>query len=152
MLNLVPWRKRNNEVSEFRREIDNLFDRFFDGDFFPSTELFREGGWTPRIDIKEDKKNITVRAEIPGVDHKDLNIDLDGRILSIKGEKKQEKEDKEENMYRVERSYGYFARSLELPAEVDPDGVEAEYKKGVLTVKLKKTRESERKRIEIKRE
>ncbi|KJS32379.1 MAG: hypothetical protein VR64_07670 [Desulfatitalea sp. BRH_c12] len=151
MRNLIPWRKqRNQEVTEFRREFDNLMDRFFGEDFFPSTEFMREGRWAPSLDISEGKKDITIRAEIPGVDHKDLDISLEGRMLSIKGEKKQEKEEKDENQHRVERSYGYFARTVQLPTEVDPDKVEAEYKQGVLTVRLKKTRESEKKRIEIK--
>ena len=151
MLDLMPWKKRaNKEVARFRSEPDRLFDRFFDRDFPATGEFLREGGWFPTVDISEGKKEITVKAEIPGAEPKDFDISLDGRRLTIKGEKKQEKEEKEENYHRVERSYGYFNRTVELPVEVDPDKVDASYKKGVLKIVMKKSKESESKKIDIK--
>ena len=79
-----------------------------------------------------------------------MDISLDGKRLTIKGEKKREKEEKEENYHRVERSYGSFNRTVELPVEVEPDQVEASYKKGVLKIVMKKSKESESKKIHIK--
>ena len=151
MFDLMPWRKRENKgVVRFRSELDNLFDRFFGPDHFATGEFFRDGSWFPTVDISEGKKEITVKAEIPGAEPKDFDISLDGRRLTIKGEKKQEKEEKEENYHRVERSYGYFNRTVELPVEVEPDKVEASYKKGVLKIVMKKSKESESKKIDIK--
>jgi HSP20 family protein len=80
---------------------------------------------------------------------KDFDVTLDGKILTIRGQKKDEQQEKDETFYRVERSYGYFCRTVELPAEVTPDKVEAAYKKGILKIKLRKTTSSETKRIKI---
>ena len=133
-----------------RRDFDDFVNRFFDRDFWAPSDLFREDRLLPSVDISEGKKDITVKAEIPGVEANDIDISLNGKLLTIKGEKKQEKEEKDENYHRMERSYGYFNRTIELPAEVDPEKVDASYKKGVLKIELKKTRESETKKIEIK--
>ena len=98
----------------------------------------------------DGKGKITVKAEIPGCEAKDIDVKLDGRMLTISGEKKQEKEEKDENFHRVERTYGSFSRMVELPGEVNPEDVDATYKKGVLKLVLKKIRETEAKKIEIK--
>jgi len=151
MFELMPWKKREqNDLVHLRRDFDDLVNRFFDRDFWAPGDLVREDRWFPSVDISEGKKDITVKAEIPGVEAKDIDISLNGKLLTIKGEKKQEKEEKEENYYRTERSYGYFNRTIELPCEVDADKVDASYKKGVLKIELKKTRESESKKIIIK--
>ena len=150
MFDILPWkRNKNKRVKELRREIDNLRDRLFDTDFMPSEYLFGKGKWGPKIDISEGRKDITIKAEIPGIEAKDLDISIDGRLLSIRGEKKQEQTDKDETYYRVERSYGYFNRTIELPAEVDPNKVDASYKKGILKINLQKTKSSETKRIKV---
>ena len=150
MFGILPWkRKKENHTNEFRREIDNLYDRFFEPNFLPSSYMFGEGKWDPTIDISEGRKDITVRAEIPGIEAKDFDISIDDRLLTIKGEKKQEHREEEETYYRVERSYGYFNRTIELPAAVSPDKVDATYKRGILKIKLRKSKESESKRIKI---
>jgi HSP20 family protein len=96
MFDLMPWRKREGkDLVGFKSELDNLFNRFFDLDFPISREFFKEGQWLPRMDVSEGKKEITVQAEIPGCDAKDIDVNLDGRTLTIKGEKKQNKEQKE---------------------------------------------------------
>jgi HSP20 family protein len=147
----MPWKKeKENSVTEFRKEFDNLVDRFFGTGLFPMTEGFFEKNWYPTLDVSEGKKEITVKAEIPGVEAKDIDVSINGRMLTIKGEKKQEKEEKDKNYHRIERSYGCFNRSVELPADVDETSVDASYKKGVLKVTLKKARETEFKKIEIK--
>jgi HSP20 family protein len=151
MFDLMPWRKRyGNELVGLKSEMDKLFNRFFDSDFPLTTGALQEGQWAPRIDIIEGKNDITVQAEIPGCDVKDLDVSLDGRILTIKGEKKHEKEEKDKNYLRVERAQGYFSRTMELPTEVDQTDINANYKKGVLKVVLKKTESKEGRKIEIK--
>lgn len=151
MFDLMPWRKREGkDLVGFKSELDSLFNRFFDLDFPITREFFKEGQWIPRVDVSEGEKEITVQAEIPGCDAKDIQVSLDGRTLTIKGEKKKEKEEKEKNFHRVERSYGSFTRRMNLPAEVDQENIDASYKKGVLKLVFKKTKETEGKKIEIK--
>ncbi|MBF0100624.1 MAG: Hsp20/alpha crystallin family protein [Desulfobacterales bacterium] len=161
MRNLIPWRKQKNEVkssiedhiNHFHREMNTLFDRFFEkrSNDFP-VNLVDEGNWQPKVDISEGKKDIIIKAEIPGIEPKDLDISLNGRVLVIKGEKKNEKESKEKNYHRIERSYGYFNRTLELPTDVIESEVNASYKNGILNIELKKTKESETKTIKVKAE
>ena len=118
MLDKLPWkRNKNNHAEELHREIDNIYDRFFEPDFMPSSYIFGNGKWGPKLDISEGRKNIIVKAEIPGIEAKDLDITIDGRRLNIRGEKKQEQTEEEETYYRIERSYGYFNRTIELSAE-----------------------------------
>jgi HSP20 family protein len=150
MFGILPWkRKRENHANEYHREIDNLYDRFLGPKFLPSSYLFGEGKWDPTLDISEGRKDITVKAEIPGIEAKDFDISIDGRLLTIKGEKKQGQKEEEETYYRVERSYGYFNKTIQLPAEVNPDKVDATYKRGILKIKLRKSKENESKRIKI---
>ena len=150
MFELMPWRKRGGkEISRLGSELDSLYDRFFSsGPMIPWRSL-REKELFPVLDVSEGKKEIAVKAEIPGVEADDLDVSLDGRTLTIKGEKKQEKEEKDENYHRMERSYGYFRRTIQLPADVDPSKVEASYKRGILMVVLKKTKETEAKKIKV---
>ena len=151
MFDLMPHRRRSGrELVRLRDEMDNLFNRFFDMDFPISRRLFGDTEWAPRVDVSEGKSEITVKAEIPGCDAKDIDVKLEGRRLSISGEKKQEKEEKEENFHRVERTYGSFSRMVELPGEVDQEAIEATYKKGILKLVFKKIQASETKKIEIK--
>jgi HSP20 family protein len=151
MFEMVPRKKPGiRKVSQFRDELDNLFSRFIDLDFPTYREWLSNAPWNPAVDVAEGTKEIIVKAELPGIDAKDIDVSLDGRQLTIKGEKKQESEKAEDNYHRMERSYGFFSRSLELPAEVDQDKVEASYKKGVLKIVLKKIKPSEAKKIEIK--
>lgn len=148
MRGLIPWR-RSQEVPRLQGDINDIFDRFFEG--FPSASLEGEA-WLPTVDLSEKKDKVIVKAEIPGMEAKDFDISVDGRYLSIKGEKKEESEKSEENYYRKESQYGYFNRRVELPAEVDDSDVEAKYKRGVLKIELKKSKEAENKRIEVKAE
>ena len=150
MFDLMPWRKRaGSDLVGFKKEMDNLFNRFFEFDFPQSREFTKAGEWALRLDVTESEKQITVKAEIPGCDVGDIDISLEGRRLTIRGEKKEEKEEQEKNYLRVERAHGLFSRTLELPTEVDESAVEATYKKGVLTVVLNKTNPSESRKIEI---
>lgn len=147
MFNLIPWRDRG-EVGRLRTDIDRLFDRFFDWGALPATG--GKGQWVPSVDVSETGKEVIVKAEMPGMDPKDIDITVSENRLTLRGERKHEHEEKGENFHRVERSYGAFSREIVLPAEVDGNKVEAVYKDGVLKVNLAKTKESSTKKIEIK--
>ena len=103
----------------------------------------------PAADMSEDQKEIVVHAEIPGLNIKEIDVSLNGRVLTIQGERKQEREEKDKNYHRIERKYGSFSRSFELPADVDRDKVRATYKDGILTLSLPKTKEQSVKKIEV---
>jgi HSP20 family protein len=146
----------------FRSELDRLFDRFA-GDFgFPSLRRMLDvEPWrrispfrfsAPAIDMSEDDKAYRISAELPGLDAKDVDVAISGNMLVLKGEKHQEKEEKEKNYHLSERAYGSFQRSFELPSSVDRDKISADFSKGVLTIMLPKTPESQeqQKKIEVK--
>lgn len=149
MKNLIPWKKRDREIVNLHKNFNNLMDRFFDESLLPFPRVFSEDTWYPSVDISEGKKDIIVKAEIPGVEQKDIEVYLAGRMLTIKGEKKHKKEESDEQYHRVESSFGYYKRSIELPADVDESKMEARYKNGVLKIRLKKAQEAETKKIRI---
>lgn len=144
---LMEWRPFR-EISRLRREMDRLWDDYFG----PGRRALKpmEMEFAPAVDVKETADQIVIKAEVPGIDAKDINISITGDVLTMKGEKKSEHEEKEENYHLVERSYGSFARSLVLPAAVDMDKIEAKYDKGVLTITCAKKEEVKPKAIEIK--
>ncbi|MBW1680948.1 MAG: Hsp20/alpha crystallin family protein [Deltaproteobacteria bacterium] len=146
MTSLLPWRDR--QVDRFRSEVDRLFEDFFTRD--PFRGFLGEGDWMPAVDVSETGKKIVVKAEVPGMDAKDIDISLNGRVLTIKGEKRDEHKEEGENYHRVERRYGTFSRTFELPADVDANKVKATYKDGVLKLELPKTKEQSVKKIEVK--
>lgn len=147
MPDIMEW-KPFREVSRLRREMDRLWDEFFG----PARRAFRplEGEWVPAVDVSETADQVMIKAEVPGIDAKNIDISLSGDVLTIKGEKKSEREEKKENYHLVERSYGSFSRSLRLPTAVDADKIEANYKQGVLTITCPKKEEAKPKAIEIK--
>lgn len=106
--------------------------------------------WQPLVDIYEDKDNVKVTAELPGMTKGDVKITIDNNVLTIKGERKFEQKDNKDNYYRIERSYGSFARSFGLPTNLSPERIHAEMKEGVLEIKIPKREESKPKEIEIK--
>ncbi len=139
----------------FRTEMDRLFDSFLGG--VPSlTGLGRRFAetqvMTPTLDVKENEKEIIVKADLPGMDEKDINLTIHNGVLSLRGEKKSEHTDERENYHLMERSYGSFQRSIRLPETIDDDKAEARFDKGVLTITLPKRPEmvSAQKKIEIK--
>ncbi|MCX6151673.1 MAG: Hsp20/alpha crystallin family protein [Ignavibacteriales bacterium] len=132
------------------KELETLSDRmhrYFED--FPSFGFDFTGGFSPRIDISEDEKNVYVEAELPGLKKDDLKITLQDNILTLKGEKKKEIEKKEKNYYRNERSYGSFQRSFTLPVEVDSNNVDAHFENGTLTLKMEKLQPAKTKAKEI---
>jgi HSP20 family protein len=125
--------------------------KFFDGFFdeFALPEMADEKQWLPTVDISETDDQVIIRAEVPGLDKKDISITLSEGLLTIQGEKKQEKEEEKENYRFVERRYGSFSRSLRVPRGVDADKIEAGYKDGVLKVVIPKSESEKSRKIEI---
>ena len=136
------------EFEKMRREMDRLWDSFFEGR--PARRAREEGEWLPSLDVSETKGDLVVKAELPGIDPKDIDISLNEGILTIKGEKRQEKEEKEEGYHLVERSYGSFTRSIRLPREIQNERINATYKNGVLKITLPKSEETKKREIKIK--
>ncbi len=137
--------RQSNPFGSLQREIDSLFDDFRSG--LPS---FGSAGLTPSMDVSETDGEIELTAELPGLEEKDVDVTLVDNVLTIKGEKKAETEKTDKDFHLVERSYGAFSRSLELPSGIDPANVEATMSKGVLTVKIKKPAAAESRKIEVK--
>jgi HSP20 family protein len=142
---LTPW----TGLSTMRKEMDRLFDRLWEGDL---PQLPSMGDWAPALDVSETKDSVMVKAEVPGMDPTDIALSLQEQVLTLKGEKKQEKEEKDEHYYRAERSYGAFARAIRLPAPVDASKVTATFKHGLLTVTLPKAPAAKGATIPIKAE
>ena len=150
MKSLIPWKKQKREMANLRNHFDNWMDRFFNEPVFSVPELFSDESWYPNVDVSEGKRDIIVKAEIPGVDKEGIDISLDGRLLTIRGEKKHEQEESDEHYHRVESSFGIFKRVIELPADIDKNEVDAKYKNGVLKIRLRKAKSADTKKIEIK--
>lgn len=144
-------REDETPFSLLRREMDTLFDNFFRG-FGAEPFAGRFSTFNPHVDVMEGDKEIIVSAELPGMDEKDIDLSIQKEALTIRGEKKVEREEKGRDYYRMERSYGSFSRTIPLPAEVDMDKVEAQFRKGVLNVTLPKTAGAvrETKKISVK--
>ncbi|MBI1847847.1 MAG: Hsp20/alpha crystallin family protein [Candidatus Rokubacteria bacterium] len=140
---LTPW----TGMLGLRHEMDRMFDRFFE----PRWYAFEaEGEWMPELDVSETADAVTVKVEVPGVDQKDIGVSLQNQLLTIKGEKQQEKEDKDERYHRVERTYGAFTRTVRLPAPVMGEKATATFKNGVLTVTMPKAPEAKAAPIPVK--
>ncbi|HZT80281.1 MAG TPA: Hsp20/alpha crystallin family protein [Gemmataceae bacterium] len=160
MFNLIPWKKRNKEkgrelapykghpLAELRDEFDALFDRFLSrwaepfGDLIPS----RFGG----LDVEDGDQEMVVRAEVPGFDPGEVDVQVSGNVLTVKAEKKEEKQGKDGNGRYEERRYRTFHQSVTLPPGTDPDKIEARYKNGLLEVHVPKSEEAKGKRIPVK--
>ena len=127
-----------------KRDLDRFLGRW-DDDEEASMAL-----WRPAVDIFEDENSIVLRAELPGMKKEDVKINLENNVLSLRGDRKFDKEVKKENYHRIERAYGSFCRSFTLPTNVDKSKIEANYKDGVLEVTVPKSEEAKPKEIEIK--
>ncbi|MDD3991200.1 MAG: Hsp20/alpha crystallin family protein [Desulfobacterales bacterium] len=145
-MEIMPW-KPFGELSSLRKEMDGLWDRFF-GEKALARGFPEE--WSPSVDISETEDSLLIKAELPGLEAKDVNVSLSGDLLTIKGEKKKEKEEKDEHHHYIERYAGTFQRSFRLPVEVQADKVEASFKKGVLKITLPKAEAAKKKSVEIK--
>jgi HSP20 family protein len=165
---LIPWKKNEADLSvrrgqgdeallEMRDQMNRMFDQFFErpfglSPFFGDNTLM--GDFAPSMDVSESDKEIIIDAELPGMQPEDIDISLERDTLVIRGEKRAEREQKDEDKryHRVERSYGSFYRTIPLSGEVEEGKIEATFKNGVLKVKLPKTKEAQKKskRISVK--
>lgn len=151
---VAPWRPFS-DLPRWERDMDRMMEEFFGRRFRPWSpeRWFKTEGLevnAPAVDLFEEKDDIVVKAEIPGMDKDNIEVNLSDHMLTIKGEKKKSEEVKEENYYRSERSYGSFTRTLELPKEVHADKVKATFKNGVLEIRLPKTEQAKAKEIKVK--
>lgn len=131
------------DIARLQDEMNRLFDE----------RVFKGGesvGWTPACDIYEDEEGLALRFELAGVDPKDVEVRFDNGVLTLRGERKLEKEDRRENYHRVELSYGTFTRSFSLPGTVDADKIRAESKNGVLVISLPKRADAKPRSIQVK--
>ena len=144
----TPVARRDTDIlGPLQREIERVFDSFTRD--WPSLN-FRASDLTPSMDIAETDKDIEITAELPGLEEKDVQINVADNVLTIKGEKKAEMEDKDKNYHRIERSYGSFYRSLQLPPGANADAIKATLKNGVLKVTVTKPAATQPKKIEVK--
>jgi HSP20 family protein len=127
------------------RELASFFQSFE-----PSgKEQLTAGNFVPPVDVYEDEQNLVLKLEVPGVDEGDINVSVENNTLTIQGERKFEKEEKEENFHRIERRYGSFLRTFKLPSTVDAEKVEASYEKGILKITLAKRAEAKPRQIKV---
>jgi HSP20 family protein len=149
-MTLIKWRPtREWDPFAMVERLQDQINRAFNGSLSDWTGLPSWGGGFPSVDVYQDKDNVIVTAEVPGLEQKDVDLSITGSTLALKGEKKQESEVKEENYHRIERSYGSFQRVIDLPCEVDADKVKAKLENGVLTITLPKSEAVKPKQISI---
>ena len=132
------------EVQSLQNRVNSLFRDFNEGEGAMTTASF-----VPAVDIYEDERKIVLKIEAPGIEEKDLEVSVERNTLTVKGERKFEKEEKEENFHRIERRYGSFYRGFTLPPSVDTENVKAEYAAGVLKLELNKKPEAQPKQIKV---
>jgi HSP20 family protein len=132
------------EVAALQNRVNSLFRDFNEGENSLTTASF-----VPPVDIYEDAQKVVLKIEVPGMEEKDLDVRVENSTLTVKGERKFEKDEKEENFHRIERRYGSFYRAFTLPTTVDPESVQASYNTGVLKLELKKKAEAQPKQIKI---
>jgi len=153
-MSLVRWNPARDlatwpsDLFGVQREMNRLFDNFFRGTDRGDDAALT--AWSPAVDIAEHDSEYLVNVELPGVTKEDVKITLESNILTVHGEKKQEKETKKENYHRVERSYGSFQRSFALPSTVKSEKIDAAFNNGVLSIRLPKAEEAKPKQIEVK--
>jgi HSP20 family protein len=145
---IVRW-EPFRELLSTQDRFNQLFNQAFSQAFGPEGQELGSRTWAPPVDIYENDHELVIKAELPGIDPKDVEVRVENNTLFIKGERKFEKETNEGNYHRVERSYGSFSRSFTLPSTVNTENAQAEYKDGVLSLKLTKREEAKPKTIQI---
>ena len=138
------------DLRSLQDEVNRLFSTNFSRGF--GDEGIARGAWTPSVDIFENKDEIVLEAELPGMNREDFELTIENNVLTLRGERRFEKKDEADNYHRVERAYGSFTRSFTLPQTVSAENAGAEYKNGVLRVTLRKREEVKARRIEVKGE
>lgn len=159
-MNLTLWRKRdpvthlspiNGGLARLRDEMDRTFERMLQEPLaMVEPKIMRTEGWIPPLDVAETETELTIRAEVPGIATKDLDISVSGGMLTIAGKKEEQDEKKGEDFYQCERRFGSFRRVIDLPETVDPDKITAESDNGVLTIRAAKKPGAKAKHVEVK--
>ena len=151
MTRFVPFRSGLSDVAVLQNRLNSIFNDFArpQGDLDQASESLATGNFVPAVDVYEDAQKVVLKLEVPGIRREDLDIRVEGRILTVKGERKFEAEEKEENFHRIERAYGSFYRAFTLPSTVETDKVQANYNAGVPKLELKKKPEAQPKQIKI---
>lgn len=144
----VPLRSSLNDVAVLQNRLNSIFNEFARPE--GGSETLGMGNFVPAVDIYEDAQKLVLKLEVPGINKDDLDINLENRTLTVRGERKFESEEKEENFHRIERRFGSFVRSFTLPATVDTENVDATTADGVLTITLAKKPEAKPKQIAVK--
>lgn len=147
-MKLVRWSPAR-DLLNIQDEMNRMMDRFFSPDLFEGSD-FSTTRWLPNMDVQEDKDRFTINMELPGLSKDDVSLTVREGVLTIEGERKQEDEKEGVNYHRVERRYGKFLRSFQLPVRVKEDKIEAVFKDGVLTVQIPKAEEIKPKQIAVK--
>jgi HSP20 family protein len=162
---LLPWNREKEKYAlqkrdefdplDMQREMNQMIETFFEAPFTPAHMrrwLDEDTSFTPRVDVSESETEISIRADLPGMEEKDIHLTVESNTLTISGEKQMEKEEKERTFHRVERRFGSFTRTIGLPESMDYERIHASFKNGVLTVKIPKPESTvtQRKRIPIK--
>ncbi|MBD3218663.1 MAG: Hsp20 family protein [candidate division Zixibacteria bacterium] len=145
-MTLIRWRPTRN-LESVQDEVNRVFESFFNAPMRRRGEDV--GGWYPDVDIVESKDNIEVQVDLPGMEKDDIKVSVEDSVLTIKGERKVMKEEKEKNYHQIERTYGTFTRSFSLPTSVEGDKIKANYKNGVLKIDLPKAEAVKPKEIPI---
>jgi HSP20 family protein len=146
---LTPSRSPYGTFSGIQR-LNSMLDQMFGSWPLPEGGSSLTSAWLPPVDVFEDNDSVKIVAEIPGVRAEDVNVSIENTVLTIRGEKRQQSEDKSDRVHRYERSYGMFERSFVLPATVDPDRIEAQCEHGILTITVPKSERARPRQIEIK--
>jgi HSP20 family protein len=144
MNSVIRWEPFRN-VNSLQEQFSRLFDTSFPGRSSESDLTT----WAPAVDIQETENELMLKADLPGIEEKDIDVRIENNTLTIRGERKFEKQVNEDNYLRVERSYGSFSRSFSLPNTINTEAINAEYKNGVLTVQMPKRAESKPKQVKV---
>ena len=147
MTRFVPFRSAINDVAVLQNRLNSIFSDFARPEF--SQETLSAGSFVPAVDIYEDEQKLVLKLEVPGVKQDDLDIQVENQTLTIKGQRKFEADEKEENFHRIERRFGSFVRSFTLPTTVDAGSISARYDAGVLRVQLQKKEVAKPRQIKI---
>ena len=150
MKSLVRWQPFQ-ELNSLQKQMNRMFDSFFGRttSLMPFEENLNDLEFGPPVDIYEDDQKLTFKVEVPGIDEKDIKVEVENNVLTVHGERELEKDIKEENFRRMERHYGAFSRSFTLPSTVDPEKIEADYTHGVLAIQMPKRAEARPKEIKV---
>lgn len=146
---LIPVDKKKDDslfpLAAMRQQMDDVFDRFLrNWDVFPSSPSYTLSSLSPvpSLDVSETDKDVCIKAELPGMEQQDVKIEVNQNQLTLRGEKRSEKEDKDESYWMKEIAYGNFSRTLTLPFDIDPDKAKASFSKGILTLTIEKPHEA----------